>query len=121
MAITKNITTWYQPKGQGYISGSGQLGLLTQSGVQLLTQSGEDLITNPNIYSPKFVTGWTKSTKEITVWRPSGGVGYIATQGILDFVDNLGHYITDNLGNNIVTTPGYVTGKNITKWTASGI
>ena len=120
MAIVKNITRWYPKSGSGYITGSDNGDLTTLSGVPLTTLSGVNLIVDTNIYNPKSITPWTKSTKQVTAWRPLGGAGYVVSQGVLDFVDNLGNFITDNLGNNIVTTPNYVTGKNVTIWTPTG-
>ncbi len=79
-----------------------------------------ELIVNPNVYKPKSITGWVKSLKNVTTWRPLGGTGYVQTQGTLLFADNLGNFIVDNHGNNIVTTPTYVVPKNVTVWTASG-
>lgn len=120
MAITKSITRWYPKTGTGYISGSDNGNLTTLSGVPLTTLSGINLIVDANVYKPKSITKWTKSSKNVTAWRPLQGRGYVVSQGTLNFVDNLGNFIVDNHGNNIVTTPTYVTGKSVTKWTASG-
>lgn len=118
--IFKNITNWYPPSGTGYISGSDDGNITTLSGISITTLSGINLIVDANIYNPKFPTVWTKSTKEVTAWRPLRGGGYVVSQGTLDFVSNLGNYIVDNLGNNIVTTSTYTTGKNPTVWTVTG-
>ena len=116
----KNATRWYQPRGVGYITGSGQENLQTQSGVDLLTQSGENIITNPNVYKPKFITSWTKAVKELTSWRPLGGHGYVVSQTATNIATNSGFLLTDNLGNFIVPNPTYTQPKNVTAWTASG-
>lgn len=116
----KQITKWYPLGGKGYITSSDSGDITTLSGIPLVTLSGVNLIVNVNIYTPKATTTWTKTAKNTTSWRPLGGNGYIATQGTLLFTDNLGNFIVDNSGNNIVTTPTYVTPKNVTIWTASG-
>jgi hypothetical protein len=51
-----------------------------------------------------------------TQWIP----GYITYIGLLDFQDNKGNLLIDNLGNNISTNLIQVAGKYATAWTLTG-
>lgn len=61
------------------------------------------------------------AVKNPTQWIPGSGKGYVVVQGTLFITNNLSSFITDNLGNFLVTTPNYVTPKNATSWTATGV
>jgi hypothetical protein len=116
-ATSKEETSWTPPSGEGYIESSGDLSIKTQSGLELLTQSLFPLTMNPNVYKSKFPAGWTLTPKYKTGWTPPDGQGYVITVGAEDLTTNSGFHITDNLGNQIVTTPTYDKSKNTTRWT----
>ena len=120
MAV-RNLTQWQAPSGTGYVTPSTLADISTQAGVTLSTQSNVNININPNTYKPKFTDSWTKSTKGTAQWTPPSGGGYVVQQGTLLFTDNLGNFITDNSGNNLVTNTTYDTPKATTAWTASGL
>lgn len=57
----------------------------------------------------------------LTKWINPSGTGYVITQGLLKFQDNLGNLLCDNHLNNISTNVIYSIGKNVTTWTGSGV
>lgn len=59
------------------------------------------------------------AVRNTTQWTPPSGTGYVVTIGNEDLVTNSGLFITDNLGNFIVTTPTYDIPKYKTSWTQS--
>lgn len=145
MAV-KNPTQWGAPEGNGYVNQAGNhlaLGtpapskITTQSGVDILTQGGEDLLINPNTFTFKSTTSWTKESKADSQWIPKGGYGYVYSNlnyqaagqegvpvipGIKPITDNLGNFLVDNSGNNLVTNDTIVIiGKFLTQWTESGV
>jgi hypothetical protein len=61
------------------------------------------------------------AVRNLTSWINPSGTGYVITQGLLLFQDNLGNLICDNHLNNICTNVTYSIGKNITAWTLSGV
>jgi hypothetical protein len=113
----RNPTQWQAPSGTGYFSLSGGLNFATIAGAQLTTLAGTLLVTDADVYIPKYQVSWTLTGRNTTQWE----AGYVTTVGTEDFADNLGNLITDNSGNNIVTTPTYAKSKNATAWTATGV
>lgn len=146
----RNPTKWAAPLGNGYInvfSGNNYLtplgntvtlSLITDNlGNIITTNSGNNLQINYNIYSPKNRDAWTNVLhKQDTQWIPRSGQGYVFTSlnyqgamqqgfplvpGTNQITDNHGNFITDNLGNNIVTTPVIAVGKYPTAWSSTGV
>lgn len=117
----KNPAKWIAPSGTGFLSRSGGLGLTTLSGKQLTTLSGVSLTTDELVYSQKSLNSWTPTEKNQSQWIPRGGQGYVLNAGSIFLTDNLGNFIVDNSGNNLVTTPIYTIPKNPTLWSESGV
>jgi hypothetical protein len=55
--------------------------------------------------------------KNPTAWTPPSGAGYVQNVGAENIVTNLGAFLTDNLGNFLVTTPVTVVPKFPATWT----
>lgn len=118
MAV-KTPTQWSPPSGIGYINPSSGALIVSQSGISITSQSGVSLIVNSEVYQPEFLTSWTLTPKNRSNWQPGSGQGYLVNVGNENFVTNNGLFLTDNLGNQVVTTPTYDIGKYATKWTES--
>lgn len=119
MAV-RNVTQWQAPSGTGYFSGSGGLSITTLSGSTLTTLSGSTLTTDSEVYSPKYNTTWTYTTKNKSNWNPASGAGYVIATGALNLITNLSQYLITNSGNFIVTNDQYVVPKYQTAWTETG-
>jgi hypothetical protein len=55
----KNATQWIDARLFGYVSGSLNKELTTQSSIGLQTQSGVELIVNPNLVTKQADSLWT--------------------------------------------------------------
>jgi hypothetical protein len=83
--------------------------ILDENGLNVLDEGNQDVLDEEPIL-----------IKNPTQWRPISGYGYILNNGGLDLVTNLGAFLTDNLGNYILTNPTSEIGKSQTAWTQSG-
>lgn len=63
----------------------------------------------------------TTTIRNLTQWRPPSGSGYVVANGTENVTTNLGAFLTDNLGNVLVTTPTYTVQKFSTNWSVTGV
>lgn len=117
----KNPTEWQAPSGTGYFAPSSGAALTTLSGSTLTTLSLVSLTIDTEVYSPKFPASWALTGKNDSQWIPNGGEGYVIDAGALNIVTNSGLFLTDNLGNAIVTTPTYDVPKYPSLWAEAGV